>query len=134
MHGFTVMSVQKSILINNQMTRKDFMSDLKLGASNYLGAIHDLAEHYPLLNCHPDTRQAVRQIILDWIHSERSASSFFWLYGPAGVGKTAILQAIAEFLCSLSQAESGQAFSFLEERKGEIKTIFCFQQLHINSL
>ena len=41
MHGFTVMSVQNSILIDNQMTRKDFMSDLKLGASNYLGAIHD---------------------------------------------------------------------------------------------
>ena len=63
-----------------------------LGVS--LGAIHDSAERHPPLNCHPDTRkpEAVRQIILDWIHDKSSASSFFWLYGPAGAGKTAILQ------------------------------------------
>ena len=79
---------------------------LRLGVS--LGAIHDSAERYPPANCHPDTRKAVRQIILDWIHSENLASSFFWLYGPAGAGKTAILQAIAEFICSPSG--SGQNF------------------------
>ena len=67
-----------------------------------LGAIHDSAERYPPANCHPDTRMAVRQIILDWIHNDNWDSSFFWLYGPAGAGKTAILQAIAEFLCSQS--------------------------------
>jgi hypothetical protein len=79
---------------------------LKLGVS--LGAIHDSAERDPPPNCHPDTRKAVRQIILDWIHNKNSASSFFWLYGPAGAGKTAILQSIAELLCGPS--ESGQNF------------------------
>ena len=89
---------------------------------------------YPPPNCHPDTRKADRQIILDWIHGE-SSSSLFWLYGPAGVGKTAILQAIAELLCSSS--ESGQnfgvSFSSLEERQGVFMVIFCSQQSHINS-
>ena len=79
---------------------------LRLGVS--LGAIHDSAERYPPPNCHLDTRKAIRQIILDWVHNESSASSVFWLYGPAGAGKTAILQAIAEFLCSPSG--SGQNF------------------------
>ena len=107
---------------------------MRLGVS--LEAVHDSAERYPSPNCHPDTRKAVRKIILDWIDSESPASSFFWLYGPAGAGKTAILQAIAEF-CAVHPdlvRILGAAFSFLEERKGEIKAIFCSQQSHINSL
>ena len=59
----------------------------------------------------------MRQIILDWIHSERFLeSSFFWLYGSAGAGKTAILQAIAEFLCSPSEACHNFAASFFFTR------------------
>ena len=90
---------------------------LRLGV---IGAIHDSAERYPPPNCHPDTRKAVRQIILDWIHSENSASFFFWLYGPAGAGKTAILQAIAELLCSPSESDQsfGGSFFFSRGKKG----------------
>ena len=70
--------------------------------------MHDSAECYRDPSCHPDTRRAVRKIILDWIHNESSTSSFFWLYGPAGAGKTVILQTTAESLCSPSG--SGQNF------------------------
>ena len=85
-----------------------------------LGAIHDSVERYPPPNCHSDTRKAVRQVILDWILSESSASSFFWLYGPAGAGKTAILQAIAEFLCSPSESDQnfGGSFFFSRGKQG----------------
>ena len=59
------------------------------------------------------------------------ASSFFWLYGPAGAGKTAILQAIAEFLCSPS--ESGQnfggSFFFSREKKGRDQGHFLFSTI-----
>ena len=63
---------------------------------------------------------AVRQIILDWIHSESSELSFFWLYGSAGAGKTAILQAIAEFLCSSPESDEnfGGSFFFSRGKKG----------------
>jgi NACHT domain len=100
-----------------------------LGVS--LGAIHDSAERYPPPNCHPDTRKAVRQIISDWIHSESSASSFFWLYGPAGAGKTAILQAIAEFLCSPSGfgQNFGGSFFFSREKKGHDEGRFLFSTI-----
>ena len=87
---------------------------MKLGVS--LGALHDSAERSPAPNCHPDTRKAVRQIILDWIRSESSASNFFWLYGPAGAGKTSILQAIAEFLCSPSRSDQNFRGSFFFSR------------------
>ena len=102
---------------------------LRLGVS--FGAIHDSSERYPAPNCHPDTRHAVRQIILDWIRNESSASSFFWLYGPAGAGKTAILQAIAEFLCSPS--ESGQnfggSFFFSRGKQGRDQGHFLFSTI-----
>jgi NACHT domain len=92
------------------------------------GAIHDSAERYPPPNCHPDTRKAVRQIIVDWIHNESSASLFFWLYGPAGAGKTAILQAIAEFMCSSSETDEnfGGSFFFSRGKSGCDQGRFLF--------
>ena len=68
------------------------------------------AAHQP--NCHPGTRKAVRQIIADWIHYECWASSFFRLYGPAGAGKTTILQTIAEFLCRPSESDDNLGANF----------------------
>ena len=102
---------------------------MRLGVS--LGAIHDSAERYPPPNCHPDTRKAVRQIILDWIHSEISVYSFFWLYGPAGAGKTAILQAIAEFLCSQFESDQnfGGSFFFSRGKKGRDQGHFLFSTI-----
>jgi NACHT domain len=47
------------------------------------------------------------------------ASSFFWLYGSAGAGKTAILQAIAEFLCNPSESGHNFAASFFFSRGKE---------------
>ena len=102
---------------------------MRLGVSH--GAIHDSSERYPPPNCHPDTRKAVRQIILDWIRSESSASSFFWLYGPAGAGKTAILQAIAEFLCSSSKSDQnfGGSFFFSRGKKGRDQGHYLFSTI-----
>jgi hypothetical protein len=64
---------------------------------------------------------------LDWIHDESSAT-FFWLYGPAGAGKTAILQAIAEFLCSTSGSDQnfGGSFFFSRGKKGRDQGHFLF--------
>ena len=102
---------------------------LKLGVS--LGAIHDSAERYPSPNCHPDTRKVVRQIILDWIRSRSSASFFFWLYGPAGAGKTAILQAIAELLCHPSESSQnfGGSFFFSRGKTGRDQGHFLFSTI-----
>ena len=96
-----------------------------------LGAIHDSAERSPPPNCHPDTRKAVRQIILDWIRSESSTSFFFWLYGPAGAGKTAILQAIAELLCSPSESSQnfGGSFFFSRGKTGRDQGHFLFSTI-----
>ena len=100
-----------------------------------LGALHDSAERSPAPNCHPDTRMAVRQIILNWIRSDSTSESpvsyFFWLYGPAGAGKTSILQAIAEFLCSQcgSNQNFGGSFFFSRGKHGRDQGHFLFSTI-----
>ena len=120
-----------NVNINASSSMTEGLHILRLGVS--LGAIHDSSERYPTPNCHPATRKTVRQIILDWIRDESSASSFFWLYGPAGAGKTAILQAIAEFLFSPSGSESGQnfggSFFFSRGKQGRDQGQFLFSTI-----
>jgi hypothetical protein len=60
------------------------------------GASHDSNERYPPPKCHPATRTAVLDLILRRIKSSTEECSILWLYGPAGAGKSAIAQTIAE--------------------------------------
>jgi DNA replication protein DnaC len=65
------------------------------------GASHNSAERFDPPKCHPKTREAVLKDIMDWIQGLGEVERrhyFMWLYGPAGAGKSAIAQTIAE-LC-----------------------------------
>lgn len=54
-----------------------------------------LDDHWPS-QCHEDTRTDIRDRIHRWIHDEDRDKKLCWLSGPAGVGKTTIMRAIAE--------------------------------------
>jgi hypothetical protein len=60
------------------------------------GAFHNSDERYDPPKCHPRTRKAVLKKIMDWIKDPNKVALFLWLYGPAGAGKSAIAQTIAE--------------------------------------
>ncbi|KDR78446.1 hypothetical protein GALMADRAFT_243821 [Galerina marginata CBS 339.88] len=64
------------------------------------GAFHDSRERleYDPPKCHPETRVAVIQAIIDWIEDGQKTTFIKWLNGAAGAGKSAIAQKIAE-LC-----------------------------------
>ena len=62
------------------------------------GAFHNSSERYDPPKCHPSTRVAVLQHIMTWINDLQKLCFFMWLYGPAGAGKSATAQSIAE-LC-----------------------------------
>ncbi|KAF8806738.1 hypothetical protein BYT27DRAFT_6607351 [Phlegmacium glaucopus] len=62
------------------------------------GAFHNSSERYDPPKCHPSTRVAILQHIMTWINDLQKIFFFMWLYGPAGAGKSAIAQSIAE-LC-----------------------------------
>jgi len=64
------------------------------------GAFHNSRERLKSdpPKCHPQTRVAVIQSIINWIEDGQKTSFITWLNGPAGAGKSAIAQEIAE-LC-----------------------------------
>ncbi|KAK7037265.1 hypothetical protein VNI00_011256 [Paramarasmius palmivorus] len=77
-----------------------------------VGASHNSETRYPPPQCHPDTRREVIQILQSWINSTLPEDRIFWLYGPAGAGKSAIAQTIAE----AGQREGFLAGSFFFSR------------------
>ncbi|EEB96115.1 hypothetical protein MPER_04805, partial [Moniliophthora perniciosa FA553] len=60
-----------------------------------VGAGHDSEMRYPPPKCHPNTRQKTLTTLHEWVKNKDSAP-VFWLYGPAGAGKSAIAQTFAE--------------------------------------
>ncbi|KAF9441986.1 hypothetical protein P691DRAFT_714764 [Macrolepiota fuliginosa MF-IS2] len=59
-----------------------------------VGAEFDSSDHHP--SCHPDTRLDISHSIQSWMYNLARKYKILWLHGPAGVGKSAILQTIAE--------------------------------------
>jgi hypothetical protein len=60
------------------------------------GAMHDSAERDPPPRCHPGTREKATEDIVCWIEEPTPSSTVLWVSGRAGVGKTALMQRIAE--------------------------------------
>jgi hypothetical protein len=78
------------------------------------GASHNSADRYDPPKCHPKTREAVLKDIMDWVQGlgERDRRRYFmWLYGPAGAGKSAIAQTIAELCCEFKLLAASFFFS-----------------------
>lgn len=46
--------------------------------------------------CHPDTRANLRSRIVEWVSSDSRHRKMLWVLGPAGVGKSALAQTLAE--------------------------------------
>jgi hypothetical protein len=75
-----------------------------------LGALHDSPIRFPLPRCHPGTRNKVLGIIHHWIDDVDTVTRILWVHGPAGSGKSAIAQTVAE-LCR-KQDKLAAAFFF----------------------
>ncbi|TFK32202.1 hypothetical protein BDQ12DRAFT_692836 [Crucibulum laeve] len=60
------------------------------------GAFHNSEERFDPPKCHPRTRVAVLNKISNWVEDPMKKTSIMWMYGPAGAGKSAIAQTIAE--------------------------------------
>ena len=77
------------------------------------GAMHNSKErHEEAPKCHPDTRKAVLGDITTWVSDHSKETLILWLRAPAGSGKSAILQQIAENF----QKSGGLSASFFFSR------------------
>ncbi|KIM46666.1 hypothetical protein M413DRAFT_440266 [Hebeloma cylindrosporum] len=100
----------------------------KLSQVVSLSAIHDSSERYPPPRCHPETRTLVRSVIICWIEDPNPTSFVLWLYGPAGAGKSAILQSLAEECYSLEGCFGG-SFFFSRGKPGRNQGHFLFSTI-----
>ncbi|KAG6920315.1 hypothetical protein DXG01_005084 [Tephrocybe rancida] len=69
-----------------------------LGATSPSAAFNS-RERHPPPRCHPGTRQAICDKITAWVDQgpgEGDARRILWVHGPAGAGKSAVAQTIAE--------------------------------------
>jgi len=60
------------------------------------GAMRDSSERDPPPRCHPGTREQATEDIVRWIEEPNHSSSVLWVNGRAGVGKSALMQKLAE--------------------------------------
>ncbi|KXN82170.1 hypothetical protein AN958_02979 [Leucoagaricus sp. SymC.cos] len=60
------------------------------------GAEFDSSERDPPPKCHPGTRKKIIEHIQLWFRDPFRSRRLLWLVGPAGVGKSAIMQTLAE--------------------------------------
>ncbi|KAF9071550.1 hypothetical protein BDP27DRAFT_1321936 [Rhodocollybia butyracea] len=59
-------------------------------------ASYDAEQRYPPPNCYPGTGTKILNVLRQWIIDRSKTTSIYWLYGPAGAGKSAIAQTICE--------------------------------------
>ncbi|KAK7043047.1 hypothetical protein VNI00_008785 [Paramarasmius palmivorus] len=67
----------------------------KLADHAAINASHD-SEPSGSLNCHPNTRVRALQTLHKWIIKRMATTRVQWVYGSAGVGKSAIAQKVAD--------------------------------------
>ncbi|KAJ2916244.1 hypothetical protein MD484_g4161, partial [Candolleomyces efflorescens] len=78
------------------------------------GAMHDSAERCDAPKCHPETRVAVQDELIEWIEhgeEEEAPKKIAWVTGPAGGGKTAIMGSTADTCQEMGLLACGFFFS-----------------------
>ncbi|RDB24518.1 hypothetical protein Hypma_008318 [Hypsizygus marmoreus] len=90
------------------------------------GAAHDSLERHPPPRCHPGTRTELLNKIHGCIRdaAETKSESIIWLHGPAGSGKSAIAQTIAESCDERRQLAASFFFSRGRPHRDTIKYLF----------
>ncbi|KAG7093030.1 hypothetical protein E1B28_009325 [Marasmius oreades] len=68
----------------------------KLSSWVAFSALHDAEARYPQPNVLPATREEIIQILSTWCEDDSKSSRVYWVNGAAGVGKSAIAQALCE--------------------------------------
>ncbi|KAF8347634.1 hypothetical protein F5887DRAFT_1100155 [Amanita rubescens] len=86
-------------------------------------ALHDSMARDPSPRCHPMTREKVFEVIANWINEPNPCQRIMWVNGPAGAGKTAIAQTVAE-RCSTEHLAASFFFLRNSSDRGSAKRLF----------
>ncbi|KAL0570155.1 hypothetical protein V5O48_011810 [Marasmius crinis-equi] len=99
-HGTTIYHGQFNSVGGNQTNNSTVNAQVALQILSQtladVGGAHNSEARYPPPRCHPETREEVRRLITDQVRSWKESWYIYWLYGPAGAGKSAVAQSISE--------------------------------------
>jgi len=93
------------------------------------GAMHDSSERDPPPRCYPGTRKKVADDIIHWLEDPCTSTSVLWVNGRAGVGKSALMQTIAELLRD-NNLDFGGCFFFQRDVSGCNRKGYLFSTSH----
>ncbi|KAF8989268.1 hypothetical protein BDQ17DRAFT_1334146 [Cyathus striatus] len=96
------MHIEKLYAVDKSRSGESVAEWERLANASCLGASHQSEERYDAPKCHPDTRAAAINDIMSWVDSKDPDKRIMWLHGPAGAGKSAIAQTVAE-LCFMKE-------------------------------
>ncbi|KAJ7789711.1 hypothetical protein B0H14DRAFT_2536015 [Mycena olivaceomarginata] len=86
-------------------------------------ALHNSGERFPEPACHPGTRIRVLEELRAWSVDTSPESSIMWLYGAAGMGKSAIAQMFAGD-CQTQGRLGASFFSDVDIRSAECGMVY----------
>ncbi|KAF9447121.1 hypothetical protein P691DRAFT_802941 [Macrolepiota fuliginosa MF-IS2] len=98
--------------IHNTITDKKRPGLKKLLNASMPDAFYDSSARDPPPSCHPGTRFDFIDAITGWgLGASQQTERILWMYGPAGVGKSAVAQSCAELLAEKSKLGAALFFS-----------------------
>ncbi|KAF9441978.1 hypothetical protein P691DRAFT_518710 [Macrolepiota fuliginosa MF-IS2] len=80
------------------------------------GAQYDSSARDPPPECHPGTRVKMLERMRTWFFHMDPQKAFLWISGPAGVGKSAVVQTFAEALAAANRLGATLFFSRPNDR------------------
>ncbi|KAJ6555332.1 hypothetical protein DFH09DRAFT_923966, partial [Mycena vulgaris] len=84
-----------------------------------------LRRRFPQPKCHPETRTDMLQGLYNWAIADNSSSSIRWLRGPAGAGKSAIMQSLCQRLEDARRLGGSFFFKRGHPTRGNAKVLFA---------
>jgi len=89
-----------------------------------MGAAYDSQERDPAPRCLPGTRRNVLEKIETWVRAGSKGKSIPWLHGPAGAGKSAIAQTVAEMCAGRDEVAASFFFARTVATRNALKHLF----------
>ncbi|KAJ7450428.1 hypothetical protein FB451DRAFT_993344, partial [Mycena latifolia] len=90
-----------------------------------LEALYDSAESFPQPRCHPETRIEILDDLYNWAVDDGHSYPICWLHGPAGAGKSAVMQTLCQRLHDSDRRGGSFFFKRGHTTRGNAKVLFA---------